>query len=43
MIDMLLMGVGCVKLGVNVIERVNSFVGEFFESEAYMCFFLFIG
>lgn len=43
MIDMPPMGVGCVKLGVNAIERVNSPVGESLESEAHMCSFLLIG
>lgn len=43
MIDMPLVGVELINLGFNLIEHVNSPVGESLESEAHMCSFLVTG
>ena len=43
MIDMPLVGVELINLGFNLIEHVNSPVGESLESEAHMCSVLVTG
>lgn len=43
MINMPLVGVELINLGFNLIEHVNSPVGEFLESEAHIYSFLVTG